>query len=148
MHGTYRLNRHTRTMKSKRKQDILSLMTFKLSTKDCFSERECMSNVQVAIAVWIRKRDEKRLFVIRWISVGFKGIFALPHGLHFHFICTKCIAFGSTLWCVYRKGRHGVRRWSISTAHGRFFCWWQQSRSCSFAARRELDDIQTFSQAL
>jgi len=118
-HATYRLNGHPRTMKGKGKQDILSLMTFILSTKDCLCERKGVSNVQVAIAVWVWKSYQKGLLTSIGVRVGFKGLFGLPHFLYFNFVRTEGITFGGTLGC-HRKGRHGVRRWSV--AHCCFDC--------------------------
>lgn len=105
-------------MKGKGKQDILSLMSFILSTKDCLCKRKGVSNVQMAIAVRIRKCNEERL-VGSVIGVGFKRLFAFPHGLYFNLIGTKGITLGCTLWGAHRERRHCVGR--CIRAHDGYF---------------------------
>jgi hypothetical protein len=92
---TYRLNGHSRTMKGKGKQDILSLMTFVLRPKDCLGQRKSMTNVQVAVAVGIGKGHHEGLLALD--GSRFKGIHLFPLLLDGDFIGAQTIAFGRTL---------------------------------------------------
>jgi len=78
-------------MKGKGKQDILALMTFILSSKDCLGERKSMSNMQMSIGIGIGKGHHKAF--LGWIGVGFKGMRLFPQFLHLSFITTQRIAF-------------------------------------------------------
>ena len=89
--NTHRLNRHTGTMECKWKEDILSLMAFKLCSKDGLGERKGVSNVQHSVGIGIRKGDNE-FFTIGG-SVSLKGLLAFPHGLYLNFIESQGVTF-------------------------------------------------------
>ena len=99
-------------MKGKWKQDILSLMTFVLCSKDSLGQTKGMSNVQVSIGVGIGKGDNELflLVIVLVVSVGvvscckcirFKGFTLVPLRLDCNFISSKGIA----LWQFQRSSR-------------------------------------------
>ena len=100
---TYRLNGHARTMKGKRKQDILALMSFELRTKDSLGKGKGVSDVQVPVRIRIGKGDNEGF--LGWIRVGLKGTRFFPHALDFQLIRPQGVTFrgthGSMIACCY-----------------------------------------------
>ena len=84
-------------MKSKRKKDVLALVSFELSTEDRFGQRERMSDVQVSVTVGVRKRDHEGFLVSVRIDLESFGFF--PALLHFTLVRSqsielRCVSLG------------------------------------------------------
>lgn len=99
-------------MKGKWKEDILSLMTLKLSSKYGFGQRKGVTNVQVSIGVRIGKSHQKGL--LGRIRIRLEGVRVGPHFLYFDFIGTESIQFGRGA-----AHRHGGDLFRRRFRHGR-----------------------------
>mmetsp|Transcript_22227 Transcript_22227/g.63182 ORF Transcript_22227/g.63182 Transcript_22227/m.63182 type:complete len:318 (+) Transcript_22227:890-1843(+) len=106
-----RLDGHSSTMESKRKQDILSLVTFELRSEDRLGQGKGVSNVQVSVRIGVRKGHHEGFRVGIWI--GLKGAHFFPLFLNRNFIGAQRIAFGGSLGHGSLDGQilHLVGRW-------------------------------------
>jgi hypothetical protein len=109
-------------MKGKGKQDIFALMTFKLSSKNGFGQRKGMANVQVSIAVGIRKGHHEGFFRRVWIRLECTKFF--PLFLDSNFILSQAISLGRALSASAADGHLFHARGGCFFCHGWLFvCW-------------------------
>lgn len=92
-------------MKGKGKEDILALVTLKLSSEHRFGQTEGVTNVQVSIGVGIGKGHQEGLF--RRVGIRLKGFQVGPLFLHDNLILTQGIALGRALGGVDLEILHG-----------------------------------------
>ena len=108
---THRLNRHTRTMKREREQRVLSPIPLELRPEHRLRQTECVSQVQMSVAVRIRECHDELLVLRAGLRIvrriGFEGLLAFPHRLDGEFGSAEGIAFREALWCVPLEGEVG-----------------------------------------
>mmetsp|Transcript_26516 Transcript_26516/g.49840 ORF Transcript_26516/g.49840 Transcript_26516/m.49840 type:complete len:203 (-) Transcript_26516:30-638(-) len=113
------LDRHACTMKAEGEQDLLPQQAVEVRSKNCFRQRESMSNMQEAIHVRVWKGAHKLLVgAIR--SIALEDLELLPFLLHVYLDLLKQISPGRALLAVSCHGLlAGPQRCCTRSSYGK-----------------------------